>query len=47
MYSANLGKKLTALGIVSGDRVRITSAHGEFEGVLMPKPAGGDPKPSF
>jgi len=43
MYSKNLLGLLKEKGIGIGDRIKVVSGSGEFEGLLMPRPLVGDP----
>ena len=42
MYGGKAGKALLDIGIRVGDRIKVTSGEGSFEGVLMPKPDSGE-----
>jgi len=43
MYSSKLQAQLGKLGIDIGDRIKVLTQSGDFEGLLMPRPHYGDP----
>ncbi|VVC04304.1 Glutamyl-tRNA(Gln) amidotransferase subunit D [Candidatus Bilamarchaeum dharawalense] len=43
MYSSKITKEINEKKISIGDRIRVRTVTGEFEGLLMPRPSSGDP----